>query len=72
MMSNLVNNFYPRKMSEQQVKRRIMREAFMKDFNVKQIAGYFRVSLFTVYLNLNVRKLKVKKAEQRLLKTESK
>jgi hypothetical protein len=68
-MSNLVNNFYPKKQTEQQVKRKIMREAFMKDYNVKQIAAYFRVSLFTVYLNLNVRKLKVKKAEQRLLKT---
>lgn len=61
-MSNLVNNFYPRKQTEQQVKRKIMREAFMKDYNVKQIAAYFRVSLFTVYLNLNVRALKGKKS----------
>ncbi len=65
-MSNLVNKWYPKRLSEQQVKRKIMREAYMEGYNPKQIGGYFKICLTTVYANLNVKLLDLKIKEKRL------
>jgi hypothetical protein len=59
-MSNLVNKWYPKKLTAQQVRRKIIREAYMEGFNPKEIAGYFRVSLGTIYANLNVKSIVIK------------
>lgn len=58
--NNKFMNFYPRKAAEQTVIKRIMREAFMRGWNVKEISGYFRVSLTTTYDKVNVKILKKK------------
>jgi len=49
--------WYPKR---HDVLRKVMREAYMEGFNVKQIAGYFKVSLQSVYYKLNVSGLKAK------------
>ena len=49
------------------IRRQIMREAFLKGFNVKSIAGYFEVTLPVVYRIIKVRALKLKIAEKKLL-----
>lgn len=58
--------WYPRRFSPYQVKRKIMREAFLEGYNVKQIAGYFRVNLTSVYEAISVKALKVKRLEKQL------
>lgn len=65
-MSNLVNRFYPRKLSEQSLKRKIMREAYMEGFSAKKIAEYFGMGMVVVYETLNIKYLKVKIKEKRL------
>lgn len=42
--------WYPRRLSPFQVKRKIMRDAFLEGYNVKQIAGYFKMNvMYQVY-----------------------
>jgi hypothetical protein len=48
-------------LTEQDIIRKIMREAWMAGFNAKQIAGYFKLSLWSVYNKVNIRGLKRKK-----------
>lgn len=66
-MSNLVNKWYPNRLTEQKVRRKIIREAYMEGYNPKQIGGYFKICLTTVYENLNVKALNLKIKEKKLL-----
>jgi len=65
-MSNLTNIFYPRKLSAQTLRRKAMREAYLKGKSPKQIADDAGVCLTTVYLNLNIKTLKIKLIERKL------
>lgn len=58
--------WYPEKLTEQEVKRKIMREAFIAGYNVKSIAAYFKLKPCSVYDKVNIRGLKLKIAEKRL------
>lgn len=67
-MSNLVNRFYPLRCCRQQVKRMIMREAYMEGFSANQIAEYFGMGMTVVYESLNIKALRLKIAEKKLLR----
>lgn len=62
----MVTKWYPRRLSPSQIKRKIMREAFLDGYNVKQIASYFRLNLTSVYEAISVKALKVKRLEKQL------
>lgn len=58
--------WYPSKPTEEQIRRRIMRECWKEGYNVKQIAGYFKLSLCSVYDKINIRGMKLKMMEEKL------
>lgn len=58
-----VSNWLPTKrnrLSENVAITKVMADAFRNGYNVKQIAGYFRVGLPFVYKKIPVKKLKQK------------
>lgn len=57
-------NWYPRKPTEQDVIRKIVRECWFEGYNVKQIAGYFKLKPCTIYDKINIRGLKLKKMQK--------
>lgn len=48
--------WYPRKTMT--IRKRIMEEAYMEGYSMKQIAGYFKISLYRMYELLDVTDLK--------------
>lgn len=63
--------WYPtRHLTEQDIIRKVMRDAWKAGFNAKQIQGYFKLSLCSVYNKLNVTGMK-KKIKASLLKVSN-
>lgn len=62
-----VSNWLPTnrtKRSARSVIALIMRDAFLANYNVKQIAGYFGVDIQQVYRSISVKALKAKMKER--------
>lgn len=57
------NHHRERETEEGKVRRDIMREAFVNGFGVKQIAGYFKLSICRIYEQINITELKRKQRE---------
>lgn len=65
-----VSNWYPRKLDESGVIRKIVKEAILEGYNAKSISAYFNQSLYFVYSKVSIKKLtqarRVKRMKEKL------